>query len=104
MSSSAGPRPTSTSRRPAPSPRGQPDRRWRPRWVHRLVRRLAWRMAAGLAAGGRAGAAPAAGRTVGNPAEPGQQVLVMLRLPPQHLRPNADYGGSYGDAMGRSAL
>lgn len=32
-----------------------------------------------------------------------QQVLVMLRLPPQHFRPNTDYGGSYGDAEGRSA-
>ncbi|HEY2177136.1 MAG TPA: S8 family serine peptidase [Caulobacteraceae bacterium] len=35
--------------------------------------------------------------------EPSQQVLVMLRLPPSHLRPGADYGGAYGDATDRAA-
>jgi subtilisin family serine protease len=37
------------------------------------------------------------------PAEVRQQILVLLRLPPEHFRPNADYGGSYGDGLGRSA-
>ncbi len=32
-----------------------------------------------------------------------QQVLVMLRLPPDHFRPNADYSGGYGDGQGHSA-
>ena len=31
------------------------------------------------------------------------QVLVLLRLPPPHLRPGSDYGGSYGDSAGRAA-
>jgi subtilisin family serine protease len=32
-----------------------------------------------------------------------RQILVFLRVPPQHFRPNTDYGGSYGDSEGRSA-
>ena len=36
-------------------------------------------------------------------AEIRQQVLVLLRLPPNHLRGAADYGDNYNDAMGRSA-
>jgi len=36
------------------------------------------------------------------PAAPIQQVLVMLRMAPQHFRPDG-YGGSYGDGEGRSA-
>lgn len=35
--------------------------------------------------------------------DPSRQVLVMLRLPPDHVRPGADYAGGYGDGMGRSA-
>ena len=31
-----------------------------------------------------------------------QQVLVLLRLPPGHLRPGSDYGGGYGDQLGRA--
>ena len=31
------------------------------------------------------------------------QVLVMLRMAPQHFRPDAGYGGSYGDGEGRGA-
>jgi subtilisin family serine protease len=31
------------------------------------------------------------------------QVLVMLRLPADHLRPGASYGGDYGDAAGLAA-
>jgi subtilisin family serine protease len=41
-----------------------------------------------------------------NPAvDPGtpQRVLVMLRLPPEHLRPNTEYGGSYGDGLASGA-
>lgn len=32
-----------------------------------------------------------------------RQVLVMLRLPPPHFRPNANYSGSYGDKASASA-
>lgn len=31
-----------------------------------------------------------------------RQLLVMLRMEPQHFRPEASYGGSYGDSEGRS--
>ena len=31
-----------------------------------------------------------------------QQVLLMLRMPADHVRPNSAYGGSYGDAAARS--
>jgi hypothetical protein len=37
------------------------------------------------------------------PAGTADQVLVMLRLPPDHLRPGASYGGDYGDAAGLAA-
>lgn len=42
----------------------------------------------------------------GKPADasdPNQQVLVLLRLPPEHFRPDANYAGSYGDGLGHSA-
>jgi hypothetical protein len=32
-----------------------------------------------------------------------RQILVMLRLPPPHYRPNAAYGGDYGDSLTRGA-
>jgi len=32
-----------------------------------------------------------------------RQLLVMLRVPPQHLRPDADYGGTYRSSAGREA-
>ena len=31
-------------------------------------------------------------------------ILVMLRLPPAHVRPNTAYGGDYGDAATRQSL
>ncbi len=34
---------------------------------------------------------------------PNRQILVMVRHPPDHYRPNGDYGGSYGDQLARSA-
>ena len=36
-------------------------------------------------------------------ASPNRQILVMVRHPPDHYRPNGDYGGSYGDQLARSA-
>ncbi len=37
------------------------------------------------------------------PATPDQQILVMVRHPPDHYRPNGAYGGGYGDDLARSA-
>jgi hypothetical protein len=34
---------------------------------------------------------------------PERQILVMVRHPPEHFRPNGAYGGGYGDALARSA-
>lgn len=34
---------------------------------------------------------------------PDRQILVMVRHPPDHYRPNGGYGGGYGDELARSA-
>ena len=36
-------------------------------------------------------------------ADPAQQILVLLQMPPGHFRADSNYSGSYGDAPGRSA-
>ena len=46
-------------------------------------------------------AAPAMARESIAPAE--RQILVMVRHPPDHYRPNGAYGGGYGDELARSA-
>jgi hypothetical protein len=52
----------------------------------------------------------AAASAVAQPAAPAlaagdvaHQVLVLLRLPPEHHHPNGDYGGGYGEGAGDSA-
>ncbi len=35
--------------------------------------------------------------------DPARQILVMVRLTPEHYRPGADAGGGYGDSLSRSA-
>jgi subtilisin family serine protease len=45
--------------------------------------------------------APASAET--SPPAPERQILVMVRHPPDHFRPNSSYGGAYGDALSRSA-
>lgn len=35
--------------------------------------------------------------------DPRRQVLVLMKMPPEHFRPNADYGGGYGDGQGHGA-
>jgi hypothetical protein len=35
--------------------------------------------------------------------QPDRQILVMVRHPPDHFRPNSSYGGGYGDLQARSA-
>jgi subtilisin family serine protease len=60
--------------------------------------------AAALCAGLPAGAPaeetppPAVGET-----QLGRQILVMIKAPPGHLRPNSTYGGDYGDTAGNAA-
>jgi hypothetical protein len=56
-----------------------------------------------LAAAWLLAAVPASGQ--GEPAayETGRQVLVLLRLPAEHVQPRAAYGGAYGDTAGRAA-
>jgi subtilisin family serine protease len=56
-----------------------------------------WLTALGVACAADSGPA----RT--GPSAPSQRILVLLRLPPEHFRPNADYSDSYGDGQGRSA-
>lgn len=58
------------------------------------IRPLALAAALWLAAAGLAQAAPTDAQ---------RQVLVLMRLPPEHFRPSADYGGSYGDGVGHAA-
>jgi subtilisin family serine protease len=58
-----------------------------------------WLLALGLAVLAALGpaAAPAASTA------PDQQILVMVRHPPDHYRPNGAYGGGYADDLARSA-
>lgn len=48
-------------------------------------------------------AGPAAAQTAEPAYATGQQVLVLLRLPAEHLQPRSGYAGSYGDAAGHAA-
>jgi hypothetical protein len=68
------------------------------RAARRLLFGLAlWLTGVGLAMAGDPRTAPP------GPPDQSQQVLLLLRLPPQHYRPNADYGGGYGDEQGHAA-
>ncbi len=46
---------------------------------------------------------PTIASALGVGGDPTREVLVLLRLPSEHYRPDADYGDSYGDAMSRAA-
>ncbi len=67
-----------------------------------LSRTLCVALAAWFAAMTPASAAPAAPAPAAAAAATGK-VLVMLRLPPEHFRPNGDYSGGYGDGAGQRA-
>lgn len=67
-------------------------------WLASL-RRLLLALAMACAAAVTAWAEPAA--TASDAAE--RQVLVLLRLPPEHFRAGQSYGGAYGDAGGQAA-
>jgi subtilisin family serine protease len=64
-------------------------------WLRRLF-------AACAAAAALALSAPAGAQGSPNIA-PERQILVMVRHPSDHFRPNGAYGGGYGDDLGRSA-
>ena len=67
--------------------------------MRRLVRALALGAAIGM---GALGGAPARAVEPSQVADDGQQILVMLRLPPSHFRAATDYAGSYGDGLGHA--
>jgi hypothetical protein len=73
--------------------------------IGRLARRLIPALALLAAAVGGPAAAADARPPAPAPAsaDPSRQVLVMLRLPPQHLRPGGDYAAPYDDGQGRAA-
>lgn len=66
------------------------------------LRGLAAALALLLASAG-VGRAEPAGDQRPSPAGEERRVLVMLRMAPQHFRPDAGYSGGYGDTQGRSA-
>jgi Subtilase family len=68
-----------------------------------VLRPLVLGVAIWLAAAGLACAAADPDGGTASPRESRQQVLVLLRLTPEHFRPNAEYGDSYGDGLGHSA-
>ncbi len=49
------------------------------------------------------GVSPSAAAPVVTGGDPDREVLVLLRLAPEHFRPGTDYGDSYDDAMARAA-
>jgi hypothetical protein len=66
-------------------------------WRSLLLGFALWLSANSLALAADFGSGPT------DPGDPGRRILVMVKLPPEHIRPNADYGGGYGDGMGDSA-
>ncbi|HEX6660662.1 MAG TPA: S8 family serine peptidase [Sphingomicrobium sp.] len=67
-------------------------------WIGKVWHALAW----GAALATIAMASPAAA-IESSPSAPERQILVMVRHPPDHFRPNSAYSGSYGDDLARSA-
>jgi subtilisin family serine protease len=61
------------------------------------------RLLAGLLLSLLAACAGHAGNQEAANADPAQQILVLLQLPPEHFRPDSSYSGSYDDSLGRSA-
>lgn len=61
-----------------------------------------WRLVAALFALIGAGSFAPAAAADSPQARVDRQILVMLRLPPDHFRPNGTYSGGYGDAGGQS--
>ena len=68
-----------------------------------LMQKIWLALVVGLAAASMACAAADPGPREAGPGDTRPHILVMLRLPPEHLRPNTDYAGSYGDGIGTGA-
>jgi subtilisin family serine protease len=68
-----------------------------------LIGAIAWIAASAPAAANGPPADARAPQPATQAAPAGGQVLVMLRLPAEHFRPGASYGGGYGDTAGRAA-
>jgi subtilisin family serine protease len=68
-----------------------------------MIRRLCVGILALLCLTGLAPTNAAPARSPQAAAASHQQILVLLRLAPEHYRPNSDYGGGYGDNLARSA-
>ena len=63
----------------------------------------AWRSLAWCAAFAAITIASPAAADQSPPSAPERQILVMVRHPPDHFRPNSAYSGGYGDELARSA-
>jgi subtilisin family serine protease len=62
-----------------------------------------WRLLAVILAALVAGPHAPAGAAGAPTASSDREILVMVRIPPQHYRASGSYGGGYGDDLGRSA-
>jgi len=72
--------------------------------LRRLRRQLVFGLAAlALASGPALAAAPPRAQAASAEADTAHQVLVLLRLPPDHFRPGGNYADSYGDGAGAAA-
>lgn len=71
--------------------------------MRRILCNLAVAAAIGWTAAGPAGAVSLDAARPAEARDARQQVLVLLRLPPEHFRPGADYSSSYNDQVGISA-
>jgi subtilisin family serine protease len=68
------------------------------------MKKQLWRLLAFVFALFAAGSfAPAAAAAERQGVPPDRQILVMVRLAPDHYRPSGSYGGSYGDQLAQSA-
>ena len=71
------------------------------RWPSRSTERASEQIGLSLRSGRRCCAAAAivdaAAATASEPRSPDREILVMVRHPPDHYRPNGAYGGGYGD-------
>jgi subtilisin family serine protease len=67
------------------------------------IRRLCRLLVFAFAACAATSFAPASAVTGGQDISPDRQILVMVRLAPDHYRPSGAYGGSYGDQVGQAA-
>ena len=71
--------------------------------MHRLRLLLALLLLAAAPAATNATVAPSAPMAPKPGGDEDRQILVMVKMPPPHYRPNSGYGGNYGDIASREA-